>query len=203
MRISVGGLNREVFPVTAYILLVIGRWLLQHYDHPAHLLNVAVPLVLAMAIIRAVVYLLRHTFAPGGLLRSWELAFSWLVWLGVALYIVGLMPAIGRFLEDTAFRVGQQRVSLAMIFTALLTVVLTVLAALWIGRMIERRIMTLQHVEINLRVAFTKILRSVLVVVAILIALPSWESTSRCYPYLAGRSAWVSVSACRKSPRTT
>ena len=172
MRISVGGVNREVFPVTAYILLVIGRWLLQHYDHPAHLLNVAVPLVLAMAIIRAVVYLLRHTFAPGGLLRSWELAFSWLVWLGVALYIVGLMPAIGRFLEDTAFRVGQQRVSLAMIFTALLTVVLTVLAALWIGRMIERRIMTLQHVEINLRVAFTKILRSVLVIVAILIALP-------------------------------
>ena len=171
MRISVGGMNRELFPVTALLLLLLGRWVLE-YNQPVHLLNITVPLVLAMVIIRGVVYLLRHTFAPGGLLRSWEVAISWLVWLGVALHIVGLLPAIGRFLEDTAFRIGQQRVSLAMVFTAMLTVVLTVLAALWIGRMLEARIMALQHVEINLRFAFTKILRSVLVVVAVLIALP-------------------------------
>jgi small-conductance mechanosensitive channel len=172
MRISIGGMNRELFPSTALVLLLIGRWVLERYDQSVHLLNVAVPLVLAMVIIRAVVYLLRHTFAPGGLLRSWEMGISWLVWLGVALHIVGLLPAIGRFLEDTAFRVGQQRLSLAMVFTALLTVVLTVLAALWVGRVLEARIMALQHVEINLRFALTKILRSVLVVVAVLIALP-------------------------------
>ena len=171
IRISVGGMNRELFPLTALVLLLIGRWVLEGHQ-PVHLLNVAVPLVLAMVIIRGVVYLLRHTFAPGGLLRSWEMAISWLVWLGVALHIVGLLPAIGRLLEDTAFRVGQQRLSLAMVLTALLTVVLTVLAALWIGRMIEARIMALQHVEINLRFALTKILRSVLVVIAVLIALP-------------------------------
>lgn len=171
MRISVGGMNRELFPVTAFLLLLIGRWALEGRQ-PVHLLNIAVPLMLAMVIIRGVVYLLRHTFAPGGMLRSWEMAISWTVWLGVALHIVGLLPAIGRFLEDAAFRVGQQRVSLAMVLTAMLTVVLTVLAALWIGRMLEARIMALQHVEINLRFAFTKIIRSVLVVVAILIALP-------------------------------
>ena len=160
MRISIGGMNRELFPVTAFVLLLIGRWILEYRHQTVHLLNIAIPLVLAMVIIRGVVYLLRHTFAPGGLLRSWEMAITWLVWLGVALHIVGLLPAIGRFLEDTAFRIGQQRLSLAMIFTALLTVVLTVLAALWIGRMIETRIMALQHVEINLRFAMTKILRS-------------------------------------------
>jgi small-conductance mechanosensitive channel len=171
MRISIGGMNRELFPLTALLLLLIGRWALKDFQ-PVHLLNVAVPLVLAMVIIRGAVYLLRHTFAPGGLLRSWEMAITWLVWLGVALHIVGLLPAIGRFLEDTAFRIGQQRLSLAMVLTASLTVVLTVLAALWIGRILETRIMALQHVEINLRFALTKILRSVLVVVAVLIALP-------------------------------
>jgi len=172
MRISIGGMNRELFPSTALVLLLIGRWVLERYDQSVHLLNIALPLVLAMVIIRAVVYLLRHTFAPGGLLRSWEMGISWLVWLGVALHIVGLLPTIGRFLEDTGFRIGQQRLSLAMVFTALLTVVLTVLAALWVGRVLEARIMALQHVEINLRFALTKILRSVLVVVAVLIALP-------------------------------
>ena len=172
MRISFGGMNRELFPMTALVIMVAGRWILLHYDQPINLLNIAVPLVLAMAMIRAVVYLLRHTFAPGGMLRSWEMAFSWLVWLVVALHIVGLLPAIGRFFEDTGFRVGQQRVSLAMVLTALLTVILTVFAALWTGRVLETRIMALQHVEINLRFALTKIVRSVLVVVAVLIALP-------------------------------
>ncbi len=171
MRISVGGMNRELFPLTALVLLLIGRWALEGHQ-PVHLLNVAVPLVLAMVIIRGVVYLLRHTFAPGGLLRSWEMAITWLVWLGVALHIVGLLPAIGRLMEDTGFRVGQERVSLAMVLTALLTVVLTVLAALWIGRILEARIMALQQVEINLRFVLTKILRSVLVIMAVLIALP-------------------------------
>ncbi|MGQ0579227.1 MAG: mechanosensitive ion channel family protein [Betaproteobacteria bacterium] len=170
-RISVGGMNREVFPVTALIILLAGRWIL-HYFQPVHLLNVAIPLVLAMVIIRGVVYLLRRTFNPGGALRSWEMGVTWIVWLGVALYLTGMLPQIGGFLEDTSFRVGSQRVSLAMVFTALLTVVLTLLAALWIGRMIETRIMTLQHLEINLRFAFAKIIRSVLVVTAVLIALP-------------------------------
>src|SRR5258706_7889 len=51
MRISVGGMNRELFPVTALLLLLLGRWMLE-YSQPLHLLNIAVPLVLAMVIIR-------------------------------------------------------------------------------------------------------------------------------------------------------
>ena len=171
MRIGIGGMNREVFPVTALLLFLVGRWALE-FHNPVHLLNIAVPLMFAMVIVRAVVYLLRHTFAPGGMLRSWEMGISWVVWLCVALHIVGLLPAIGRFLEDTGFRIGQQRLSLAMVLTAMLTVILTVLAALWIGRMLESRIMAMQHVEINFRFALTKILRSVLIVIAVLIALP-------------------------------
>lgn len=138
LRISVGGMNREIFPVTALLILLASRWIL-HYFQPVHLLNIAIPLVLAMVIIRGAVYLLRHAFNPGGALRSWETGVTWIVWLGVALYLTGMLPEIGRFLEDTSFRVGSQRVSLAMVFTALLTVVLTLLAALWIGRMIETR----------------------------------------------------------------
>ncbi|HEV8644799.1 MAG TPA: mechanosensitive ion channel domain-containing protein [Burkholderiales bacterium] len=171
LRISVGGMNREIFPVTALLILLAGRWIL-HYFQPVHLLNIAIPLVLAMVIIRGVVYLLRHAFNPGGALRSWEMGVTWIVWLGVALYLTGMLPEISRYREDTSFRVGTQRVSLAMVLTALLTVVLTLLAALWIGRMIETRIMTLQHLEINLRFAFAKIIRSVLVATAVLIALP-------------------------------
>ncbi len=171
-RISVGGTSRLVFPLVALVLLTAGRWVLSIWAMPANLLKIAVPLMLAMLTIRAVVYLLRHTFAPGGALRSWEVAVTWLVWTLVALYITGWLPDIAQFLDDTGFGIGRQRISLAMILSACLTVVLTVLAALWLGRFLETRIMSLGQMEINLRVAFTKIIRTILVIIAVLIALP-------------------------------
>ncbi len=169
--LGMGGLNREVFPITALVLLVIGRSVLAHFQS-VHLLNVAIPLMVAMAIVRAVVFLLRHTLSPGGLLRTWEVAISWLVWAGLAMHLTGLSPAVLQFLDDTALKIGQQRISLSMVLVGLLTVVIALFAALWIGRLFENRIMSMDHVELNLRVVFVKILRSFLVVIAVLIALP-------------------------------
>jgi small-conductance mechanosensitive channel len=172
LRLSVGGTSRLVFPLSALILLLAGRWVLSVLAVPTNLLKIAVPLMLAMLTIRAVVYLLRHTFAPGGALRSWEVMVTWLVWAMVALYITGWLPDIAQFLDETGFGIGRQRISLAMILSACLTVVLTVLVALWLGRFLETRIMSLGQMEIHLRVAFTKIIRTILVVIAVLIALP-------------------------------
>ena len=169
--LGMGGLNREMFPITALILIIIGRAVLSHFQS-VHLLNVAIPLMVAMAIVRAVVYVLRHTFNPSGLVRTWEVAISWLVWAGLAMHLTGLSPAVLQFLDETAVKIGQQRISLSMVLVGLLTVIIALFAALWIGRLFENRIMSMDHVELNLRVVFVKILRSLLVVIAVLIALP-------------------------------
>ena len=44
------------------------------------LLDLAVPLLFALALVHTAVYLLRHAFAPSGLLRSWERFIAWSVW---------------------------------------------------------------------------------------------------------------------------
>lgn len=171
LKLGLGGLNREVFPITVLIVLTIGRTVLTRFQS-VHLLDVAIPLMVAMAIVRAVVYLLRHTLNSGGVLRTWEFTISWLVWLGLAVHLTGLAPAVLQFLEDTALKIGHQRISLSMVLMALLTVIIALFAALWVGRLFESRIMSMDHVELNLRVVFVKILRSLLVVIAVLIALP-------------------------------
>lgn len=171
LKLGMSGLDREVFPLTALVVLVIERSILTRFQS-AHLLDVAIPLMVAMAIVRAVVYLLRHTLSPSGVLRTWEVAISWLVWLGLAAHLTGVSPAVLQFLDETALKIGQQRISLSMVLVGLLTVVIALFAALWIGRLFENRIMSMDHVEMNLRVVFIKILRSLLVVIAVLIALP-------------------------------
>ena len=66
------GLRRIVFPVAALVLVMIARELLRPYM-PVALLNLAVPLFLSLALVRAIVFSLRYAFfrvPPGCALPS-------------------------------------------------------------------------------------------------------------------------------------
>jgi small-conductance mechanosensitive channel len=152
--------------------VLLGRAVLKQW-HSVNLLNVAVPLLTALAIVRLVVYALRRAFAPGGWLRASERFIAWMVWLGFAVYITGLAPEFTGFLDDVGFRIGKDRISLLLVLQAALVVGVTLLSALWLGSAVESRLMRADTLEMNLRVVFSKLTRALLAVVALLIALPA------------------------------
>ncbi len=171
---SAGGLKRVAFPLSALALVLIGRGALAHYpSQSVSLLNVAVPLLTALAIIRVVAYVLRLVFAPGSLLHSFERTLVWLVWLGFAFYVFGLASDILDFFDGLSFHVGKQRISLLLIGEALLWVVVALLAALWAGRLLEARLMAASGLDMTLRVMLAKLVRAALVLCAVLIVLPA------------------------------
>ena len=173
-EIGLGGLRRVVFPLSALGLVLVCRWVLaQYHTHSVSLLNFAVSLLTAMAIIRVVVYMLRFVFAPGSALHAFERTFAWLVWLGFALYVLGLTSDIIDFFDGVSFHVGKQRISLLLIGQAVLWVVVALLLALWVGRLLEERLMTAHGLDMTLRVMLTKLLRALLVLFAVLIVLPA------------------------------
>src|SRR5574341_2494405 len=57
-RVGAGSLRRVVFPLSALLLVVLARAALKP-GLPVHLLDLAVPLLGAMAIVRVTVYMLR------------------------------------------------------------------------------------------------------------------------------------------------
>ena len=66
LNISVRSMGRLLFPLFALILVVFGRWALSHW-YSTHLLNIVVPLLFALALIRAAVYMLRRVFSRPGM----------------------------------------------------------------------------------------------------------------------------------------
>jgi small-conductance mechanosensitive channel len=171
MRIGVGGMNRVLLPLIMLALLLLGRWILRHWQS-TQLLSVVITMVGALAAIRGCVYLLRHVFAPGSWLRSWEISLTWIIWGAVALHLTGLLPAVVGFLEDMGINAGKQRITLLMIVQAILWIFATLLLALWISRIVESRLMGMTDLDSNLRVVFSKIARTVLVILAVLVVLP-------------------------------
>ena len=172
-EVGLGALRRLTFPLAALALVLMGRWALTHFQTNVSLLSIAVPLLTAMAIIRFVVHLQRLVFAPGSLLATFERTIVWLVWLGFALYVLGLAPDILEFFDGIAFKAGGHRISLLLIGQAVIWVAVALLLALWVGRLLEERLMSADGMDISLRVMLTKLLRALLVLIAVLIVLPA------------------------------
>lgn len=169
-KLGIGGVNRVLFPLSTLIMVEIGIFALMHWQHVS-LLKLASKLLLAMAIIRLVVYTVRYIIAPGGLLKTLENTISSLIWLILALHLSGVLPEVLGALEDVKFNVGKNPMNLLLVLQALLTIIVTILIALWLSRFLENKLMRHEHLNMNMRVVLTKLLRIFLLFVAILIAL--------------------------------
>ncbi len=172
LRMHMGGVRRMAFPLGTLALVLVARVILQHWL-PVSLLDLAVSLLTALALVRITIYMLRHIFAPGGWLRSSERYIAWTVWIGCVVYIGGLWPALRGLLDGIGVSFGAQRVTLLLVMQGVLSITVTVLLALWLGRLIETRMMGAASVNVNLRVMITKLAQAILLLAAILIALPA------------------------------
>lgn len=170
-RLGSQGIARVLAPLLCWILveLISIGWRTQH---SATLLTLVASLLSAMVLVRVAVYLFHEVFVQAGWSRQRERAISILIWTGFALHISGIWPEIRAVLESIAFPLGKQRITLLLILQGLLSVATTLLLAMWLGRLLEKRLMAAQSLDLSLRVVFTKIVRTVLVVVAVLVALP-------------------------------
>ena len=170
-RFGVGGLNRILFPLIALALVLAARPVLSFWHH-VNLLHLAVPLLGSLALIRVVVYALRHVFGRSGVIAAFERVIAVLVWSVVALHILGLLPEMMEFLDDVRLAVGRQHISLWLILQAMFWSLLTLLAALWGASAVEARLMRAESLHSSLRVAFSRLAKSLLIVIALLMVLP-------------------------------
>ncbi|RTL48779.1 MAG: mechanosensitive ion channel [Rhodocyclaceae bacterium] len=166
-----GGVKRMLFPVTALVLVFVSRALLRGW-HPVNLLSIALSLLASLAVIRAVFYALRMSFSSTTWLAGFERIFATLVWSVVAMHIVGLLDPLISVMEDVSFTVGKQHLNLWLLVQGLVTVVVSLLVAFWLGGLAESRLARASELDGNLRLVFSRLLKSLLVLVAVLISLP-------------------------------
>ncbi len=170
-KFGVGGLRRILFPVVALIPLTLSISLLKHWIE-VDLLRLFVPLLVSLLLVRFFFYLLRHVFARGSIVRTFERAIAILVWGGLVLYVSGLLPDVIDILDGIDFHLGKQKLTLWLVLQGLFWVVITLLAALWLSGAIEARLMRAESLHSSLRVVFSRLATALLVLLAVLIVLP-------------------------------
>jgi small-conductance mechanosensitive channel len=176
LRFSIDGLRWLAFPVAALLLLAAGEILLRAAGvvtraADARLLRLALTLAAALALIRLVVHVLRRAFSNLALVAASARTIALAIWFVVALHFTGVLGDVVEWLDATRIPVGTARVSLWVIAMGALSVLATLLVALWIGSAIEARLMRAQQLEPNLRVAAARALKAVLLLIAVLVGL--------------------------------
>jgi len=170
-RVGAGGISRVAFPLFTLFAVLIGRAILKNW-HSVNLLNVVVPLLFALMLIRLVVYTLRQSFSPGKWRHGSERIVVLVIWVGFALHLTGLLPDILDTMDYLSINIGKQRISLLVVLTGMLSILVTLLVSMWLGRMLEHKVMSAENLDMNLRVVLSKLMRALLVVFGILVALP-------------------------------
>jgi len=163
--------QRLAFPLSGLFAVLVGQLVFHQFGLETPLLQVIAKLLVALAIVRLIVYALRVGIAPGPGLKAWEKVISTGIWSVVALHLVGWLPAIEAIMDQLAIGSGDHRVSLLMAAKFVVLSALYLLLALWLSGAIEQWLKSASHINVSLRAGIGKISKFTLLTVAIILAL--------------------------------
>ncbi|KAF3996738.1 mechanosensitive ion channel [Glaciimonas immobilis] len=175
VQIGLRSFSQVLTPLLALFFLVLAKLVAAKWHQPISLLRLAIPLLASLGLMRFVFYVLRRVFVGDHGVSTFllfsEKIFGALIWGGVLLYVTGLWPDLVDYLASTILPIGRHQVSLLSIFQALMSVLVTLIIALWAGATLEQRLMKLNTMHSSLRTVVARMGRALLVLVAVLLSL--------------------------------
>lgn len=165
-------LDGALFPLLWLALAMLGRAALMEWVGRAPLLGVALPALTALALIRSVATVLRAAFPGVPALRLIERTLSWVVWLGMALWVAGVLPRLLAFLDTVKWKMGDATVSVAALLEGAFTSGALMLLALWLSSLLEQRLLRrATDVTYSVRKAIANAIRAFMVFIGLLLGL--------------------------------
>lgn len=137
-------------------------------------LNLSIELTSALAAIRGVAFLIRLSLSHNNRLRVWEFRGAIIIWLFVALHILGWLEALIGLLDSirvTNEKPGEAALTLWTILRSIFTVAAFLIVSAWIGRSLEHRIGTIQGLAATTRIAASKFVYALVMCLGVLTGL--------------------------------
>ncbi|CAG7600421.1 mechanosensitive ion channel family protein [Candidatus Vallotia tarda] len=174
VRFGADGLEKALFPFLGW-LIVSGTKLVLGQVMKTSLLDLARVPLFGIALIYVALYLMRRVFSRDGHLHGLayliEKIVTVLVWVGTVLTIMGIENDVLCWMRSIEFRIATVHLSLLSLCSGLLWVMITLIVALWAGRILDEWLLRASLLDANLQVVLSRISRGLLILSAVLISL--------------------------------
>ena len=157
--------------LASVLLLAMAAGLLHAAGTAARYVDVAVQLAALLLLIRLVVYVVRVSLGARARLKGWGTAISLVLWVFLSLHLLGWGDSVIAALDGIGMNAGKTRISVWSVAKLLVTVSLFVVAAMWVSRWLERRVLKLDALAPNMRIGIAKFLQAFLVGLSVLVGL--------------------------------
>lgn len=165
------GFDGVLFPLFWLGLAYIARLELSRWQ-AVPFFRVALPALVALAVIRIGAKVLQAAFPKAASVRTLERSISWLVWLGFVLWVTGVLTLLMQEMDQVTWQVGGTKLSIATLLRGAITVGVVVMLALWASTAIEARLLrAASGAELSVRIAISNAVRVLLLTVGVLLAL--------------------------------
>ncbi len=159
-----------LFPVAALVLAYSAKLILVGTVKAA-VFKLAIPILLSLLVIRLTVRVLSVSFPSSRWMRIFERSVSWLAWLAVVLWVIGVLPLLLDAMEDLHWKIGSARVSLRDVVEGLVTGAVLMMLALWASSAVERHLLRGTGSSLSVRMMVSNLLRVLLLFVGLLLTL--------------------------------
>ena len=160
-----------MFPLVLLLLAYVARALITKLM-PLAAFKVAIPVLVALVVIRVGVKVLQVAFTTAPWVRALERTISWVAWLAMVLWVSGLLPVILAELDDISWKIGATTLSLRTLIEGAVTAGAVLILSLWVSSAIETRLLRKAvGSDLSLRKAVSNATRALLMFVGLIIAL--------------------------------
>jgi len=161
-----------LFPILALVLAFIARGMLPSLGVPMAVFKLAIPVLTSLVVIRLTVRVLTAAFPTSRAMRAIERTVSWLAWIGVVLWVTGVLPVVMEELDGIAWKLGSARISLRNVVEGSLSAVVVLVLALWVSAAIEAQLIKgAVATNLSLRKIAANLVRAFLLFIGLLFAM--------------------------------
>ncbi|MEX1166961.1 MAG: mechanosensitive ion channel domain-containing protein, partial [Hydrogenophaga sp.] len=159
-----------LFPSLLLVLGYIARSVLLSYV-PLAVFKVAIPVLVSLVVIRLGVKVLQVALATAPWVKALERSISWVAWLGMVLWVSGLLPVLLKEMDTITWTLGGSTLSLRTMIEGAITAAGVLIVALWISSAIEARLLRKAvGNDLSLRKAVSNATRALLMFLGLIIA---------------------------------
>jgi small-conductance mechanosensitive channel len=139
---------------------------------PLAVFKVVIPVLVSLVVIRVGVKVLQVALHGAPWVKVLERSISWLAWLGMVLWVSGLLPLVLKELDAITWTMGSATMSLRTMLEGAITAAAVLILALWISAAIEARLLRKAvGSELSLRKAVSNATRALLMFLGLIVAL--------------------------------
>ena len=160
-----------MFPSLLLCLAYGARALVANWT-PLVVFRLALPVLMALLVIRVGVKVLQVAFRGARIVRVLERTISWVAWIALVLWVSGLLPVLLEEMDQIHWKVGGASMSLRTLIEGSLTAGAVLILTLWVSAGIESRLLrSATGGTLSLRKAASNATRAFLMFVGLLVAL--------------------------------